>query len=112
MWAQPSISIMMCESASGILLSPYVIYKAQKMWAQWTENSPKGDPCCSDRCCMGGSRYNRTNHGWFDGQTFTDWFCSSFLPHAKKLPGRKILLGDNLSSHFTDTVIQLILQTL
>ncbi|KAK9720177.1 Lipoma HMGIC fusion partner-like protein [Popillia japonica] len=36
-----------------------------------------------------------------------DWFCSNFLPHAKKLPGRKILLSNNLSSHFTDTMIQL-----
>lgn len=38
--------------------------------------------------------------------TFTDWFELSFLPHAKRLPGRKVLLGDNLSSHFTDSVLR------
>lgn len=29
--------------------------------------------------------------------TFRDWFVSSFLPHEKRLPGRKVLIGDNLS---------------
>lgn len=105
-FTKSSISLMMCGSASGVLLPPYVIYKAEKMWAQWTEHGPKGDPCCSDRCCAAGSRYNRTQHGWIDGQSFTDWFMTCFLPHAKRLPGRKVLLGDNLSSHFTESVIQ------
>lgn len=96
---------MMCGSASGVLLPPYVVYKAEKLWQQWVDMGPKGEPCCKERCCSSGSRYNRTHHGWMDGQTFTDWFESSFLPHAKRLPGRKVLLGDNLSSHFTDSVI-------
>ena len=30
-----------------------------------------------------------------------------FLPHTRRLPGRKVLLGDNLSSHFSHKVIQL-----
>ena len=30
-----------------------------------------------------------------------------FLPHTRRLPGRKVLLGDNLSSHFSRKVIQL-----
>lgn len=105
-FTKTAISIMMCGSASGVLLPPYIIYKAEKMWQQWTELGPKGEPCCSDRCCGSGSRYNRTHHGWMDAQTFTDWFESTFLPHAKRLPGRKVLLGDNLSSHFTDTVLK------
>nr|CAI5840121.1 unnamed protein product [Callosobruchus analis] len=99
------ITVMMCGSASGMLLPPYVIYKAEKLWQQWTEMGPKGEPCCKERCCSSGSRYNRTNHGWIDAQILTDWFESAFLPHAKRLPGHKVLLGDNLSSHFIDTVI-------
>lgn len=106
-FSKSATSIMMCGSASGTLLPPYVIYRAEKMWAQWTEGGPKGDPCCSERCCAAGARYNRTRHGWIDAQTFTDWFSSVFLPHAKRLEGRKVLLGDNLSSHFTDDVIRL-----
>lgn len=106
-FTKSATSVMMCGSASGVLLPPYIIYRAEKMWTQWAEGGPKGEPCCSDRCCMMGARYNRTRHGWIDAQTFTDWFVTSFLPHARKLEGRKVLLGDNLSSHFTDEVIRL-----
>ncbi|KAJ4429292.1 hypothetical protein ANN_26296 [Periplaneta americana] len=58
-------------------------------------------------CCSRGTRYNRTSHGWFDTITFTDWFKSMFLPHASRLPGKKALIGDNLSSHFNEEVLQL-----
>lgn len=104
-FTKTAITVMMCGSASGVLLPPYVIYKAERLWQQWVELGPKGDPCCNERCCSSGSRYNRTHHGWMDSQTFTEWFESCFLPHAKRLPGRKVLLGDNLSSHFTDIVL-------
>ncbi|CAH1959591.1 unnamed protein product [Acanthoscelides obtectus] len=106
-FTKSATTIMMCGSASGVLLPPYIIYKSEKMWLQWTENGPKGNPCCNQRCCASGARYNRTSHGWMDAQTFTEWFTSTFLPHAKQLEGRKILLGDNLSSHFTDEVLRL-----
>nr|CAI5855538.1 unnamed protein product [Callosobruchus analis]CAI5865637.1 unnamed protein product [Callosobruchus analis] len=104
-FTKTAITVMMCGSASGVLLPPYVIYKAEKLWQQWTEMGPKGEPCCKERWCSSGSRYNRTHHGWIDAQTFTDWFESAFLPHAKRLPGHNVLLGDNISSHFIDTVI-------
>nr|CAH7752202.1 unnamed protein product [Callosobruchus chinensis] len=71
-FTKTATSIMMCGSASGVLLPPYIIYKAEKMWQQWTELGPKDEPCCNDRCCDLGSRYNRTHHGWIDAQTFTD----------------------------------------
>lgn len=29
-----------------------------------------------------------------------------FLPHAKRQPGRKVVIGDSLSSHFTSEVVQ------
>lgn len=106
-FTKSSTSIMMCGSAAGVLLPPYIIYRAEKMWTQWTENGPKLGPCCTDRCCAAGARYNRTSHGWMDAETFTDWFKSSFLPHAKRQEGRKILIGDNLASHFTEEVIRL-----
>ncbi|CAH2017331.1 unnamed protein product [Acanthoscelides obtectus] len=105
-FTKTATTIMMCGSASGVLLPPYVIHKAEKMWKQWIELGPKGEPCCNNRCCSVGSRYNRTQHGWMDAQTFTDWFESAFLPHAKSLPGRKVLIGDNLSSHFTESVLR------
>lgn len=96
---------MICGSASGVLLPPYIIFKASQMWQSWTEGGPKGVPCCAEPCCSKGSRYNRTSHGWIDGVTFKDWFNTCFLPHAKRQPGRKVLIGDNLSSHIQPEII-------
>ena len=68
---------------------------------------PAGEPCCSKRCCAAGTRYTTSESGWFDTTCFTAWFTEVFLPHAQRIPGRKALIGDNLSSHFTTDVLQL-----
>lgn len=90
-----STSIMVACSASGILLPPYIIYKAEHLYDSWTERGPKG------------ARYNRTKSGWMDARVFEDWFDSIIIPHFKKLdPGPKALIGDNLSSHISQNVIE------
>jgi len=104
--SKSAISLMMCGSASGVLLPPYVIYKSEGIMDPWRQNGSKGFPCCTDPCCSRGSRYNRTSHGWIDAATFSEWFRSTFLPHAYRLPGRKLLIGDNLSSHFSPDVLK------
>ena len=99
-------SIMMCGSADGTLLPPYIVYKRECMWDIWCQNEPKGAPCCSKQCCSQGSRYARTKHGWFDAQTFHKWFQLTFRPHTKILLGRKVVIRDNLSSHINISVIK------
>ena len=101
--SKSATSIMVCGSASGTLLPPYVIYKSENLWDTWTEN---GSPCCEQPYCSLGTRYNRTSHGWIDMSTFNDWFVTCFLPHAKRLEGKKVLLGDNLASHFNPDVLR------
>lgn len=105
-FSKSATSIMVCGSASGVLLPPFVIYKGEHLWNTWTEGGAKGKPCCSQPCCSGGTRYSRTQHGWIDTETFADWFESSFLPHARRLDGKKVLIGDNLSSHLSADVIK------
>lgn len=100
-----STTIMMCGAASGILIPPYVVYRSEHMWDTWTEGGPKGFPCCDEPCCSNGSRYNRTSHGWMEALCFSDWFHTVLLPHARRLEGRKVLIGDNLASHFTEDVL-------
>lgn len=104
--SKAATTIMVCGSASGVLLPPYVIYKSTHLYDTWKEHGPVGEPCCDQPCCSRGTRYNRTSSGWIDTVTFRDWFTSSFLPHAKRLPGRKVLIGDNLSSHLDGDVIK------
>ncbi len=103
-----STSIMFCGSASGVLTPPYVVYKAESLWDSWCIGGLKGAPAlCPKHCCHRGTRYNRSKSGWFYLNCFSDWFKMCFLPHAKKLTGPKVLIGDNLSSHFSSDVLKL-----
>ena len=72
---------------------PYVVYKAEHLHNTWIE---------------GGSshvRYNRSRSGWFDETCFADWFDSVVIPYCRRLKGTKVMIGDNLSSHFSQPVI-------
>lgn len=105
--SKSATTVMVCGSADGVLLPPYIIYRSLHLYNTWKEGGPCGPPCCDKSCCSQGSRYNRTVSGWIDTVTFRDWFRTCFLPHAKKLPGRKVLIGDNLSCHLDTDVINL-----
>lgn len=92
--SKAATSVMFSCSASGNMLPVYIVYKADHLWSTWTENGPNG------------ARYNRTRSGWFDTNTFEDWFFSIILPYLRSLPpGPKVLLGDNLASHISAKVI-------
>lgn len=107
-YSKSSTSVMMCGSAAGVLLPPYIIYKSDFMYSTWRivpVEPNETPPYCNKSCCQGKFKFNRSKSGWIDPVIFTDWFINQFLPHAKLLPGPKVLMGDNLSSHFTDEVI-------
>lgn len=87
-------SIMVACNAAGDCAPLYVNYKADHMWNTWTENGPRG------------ARYNRSHSGWFDFQVFEDWFFSLMLPLLRDKPGKKVIIGDNLSSHINLRVIE------
>ena len=87
-------SIMFCGSATGEVLPVYVVYKALNVYKGWTDGGPSH------------ARYSCTKSGWFDGDTFGDWFKKVFIPIAKNKE-QSVLIGDNLSSHFSSEVLQL-----
>jgi len=88
------VSLMFCGSATGQYLPPMVVYKSQNVYQEWTRGGPNG------------AVYDCTTSGWFDGRCFERWFNDIFLPAVSSKPGRKVLIGDNLSAHFTPDVIQ------
>ncbi|XP_069679968.1 tigger transposable element-derived protein 2-like [Periplaneta americana] len=92
--SKTGFSVMFCGTATGVLLPVYVVYKSENMWSTWCRGGPSK------------ARYNHTKSGWFDGCTFEDWFLTVYLPHAKRLTGPKVIIGDNLSSHFSVQVIK------
>lgn len=89
-----AISVMFAITADGEALAPYVVYKAERLYDQWTIGGPPG------------TRYNRTKSGWFDGCSFEDWFNTVAIPWAEKREGPKLIIGDNLSSHLNLAIVQ------
>lgn len=85
---------MVCGNAAGKMCSLYVNYKAEKMWDTWTEGGPPN------------TRYNSSKSGWFDSSTFEDWFFSIILPVLRRKNGKKVIIGDNFSSHVSLRVLK------
>lgn len=94
--SRASISVMFTGSASGHLLPPYVVYRAQNLYTSWTENGPVG------------TRYNKSKNSWFNMSIFEDYFTSLVLPYFKKFDQNlpKVMIGDNLASHISVPVIE------
>ena len=89
---------MWCGNAIGELLPPMIVYKAKNSYEVLEEGGPVGTTCAA------------TKSGWFHSETFATWFTECFLPRANKQVGPKILLGDNLASHFNPHVVELAAQ--
>ena len=92
-----STSLMLAGTAAGHVLPVYVVYKSDNLWSTWTEGGPPR------------ARYNRTKTGWFENVTFVDWFKTIAPPYCTRLEAgsKKVLIGDNLSSHFSNEVLDL-----
>ncbi|KAJ4429217.1 hypothetical protein ANN_26220, partial [Periplaneta americana] len=81
-------------SAAGALLPSCVAYKGERMFDAYAAGGPPG------------AHFNVSKSGWFDMNLFLDWFQKYFLPAAKKLEEKKILIADNLSSHVSLEVLR------
>lgn len=91
--SKTSISVMIAASADGFVFPPYTVYKSKHIYPTWIEGG------------LPGSAYNRNSSGWFDLIMFEDWFKTIILPHLRRLEGPKVIIGDNLSSHLSVSVI-------
>ncbi|GFS06952.1 tigger transposable element-derived protein 2 [Elysia marginata] len=52
-----------------------------------------------------GTRFGRSKSGWMDTVNFEEWFLSIVVPWARRKEGKKVVIGDNLSSHFSGIVL-------
>lgn len=93
--AKARFSVMFCGNAVGEAVPPYIVYKSEPGCSTWTQNGPKG------------AHYNCTRCGWMNSITFENWFLLHLLPDLKKRRGRKVLIGDNLTSHINGRVLNL-----
>ena len=77
---------MWCGNAAGDYLPPMVGYKAQNIHKDTV--------------------YQCTKSGWFDSNTFEQWFMEVILEYVQKNPGWYVLFGDNLASHFNVDLVR------
>jgi hypothetical protein len=91
--SKQAISVMFAGTADGEMFPPMIVYKAQNIYTSWTERGPKG------------ALYSCSKSGWFDGCQFEKFFFELLLPKLKRRTGKKLLIGDNLASHFSPDVI-------
>jgi len=92
--SKSSISVMLMVSADGSETFVMVCYKAANVYSSWTRYGPKG--------CL----YSSSTSGWFDIFQFERFFFEVALPKLKKKKGRKLMIGDNHSSHFSPSIIE------
>ena len=67
-----SVSVEFCASATGVLLPPYVVYQGKNVYPEWCEGGIEG------------SCFNSSSSGWFDQDSFKDWFEKLFFATHKK----------------------------
>jgi hypothetical protein len=70
------------------------IYKAGNLYQSWMERGPPG------------TKYSVSANGWFDTYNFEKFFFEIALPYLRRKEGKKMLIGDNLSSHISASVIE------
>ena len=89
------VSIRFCGNAEGEFLPPYCIYKSiSVIMDSWVRGTPPG------------TKFSRTKSGWFDEGTFKCFFNDILLPRIKKQEGAHAMIGDNLSSHISESVVR------
>ncbi|XP_039300054.1 jerky protein homolog-like [Nilaparvata lugens] len=93
--SKSSTSVMMAVNGRGDLLPPFTVYKSQFLYPTWIEGG------------LPGMRYGCSKSGWFDMRLFEEWFITVALVYFRDKVGRKLLIGDNLASHFSAEVIRL-----
>ncbi|XP_045773273.1 uncharacterized protein LOC123872791 isoform X1 [Maniola jurtina] len=92
---KPSLTAVFCGNAEGTMLPPFLIFQGDDSEPGWVACAPRG------------SNVVATHSGWLDFASFELWFKTTFLPRVTKRKGKKILIGDCLSSQLTIGAIKL-----
>ncbi|CAF3241860.1 unnamed protein product [Rotaria socialis] len=88
-------TILLCTSASGDVIPPFVIYAAKAVNSLWCSG---GAP---------GTTYKCSESGWISEGLFTEWFKSCFLERTKHIDRPLLLVMDSHPTHINIDVIEL-----
>ncbi|CAF2918027.1 unnamed protein product [Rotaria sp. Silwood2] len=88
-------TVLMCVSANGEKLPPYIVYRGIKLWSSWITKN--GFP---------GTRYNVTQSGWVEEETFYDWFVNQFCPAVEHIKRPVMLFFDGHHAHISARIVK------
>ncbi|CAF4151860.1 unnamed protein product, partial [Rotaria sordida] len=88
-------TLLICTSASGKKLPPYIIFQGAQLWS--TSIPKNGFP---------GTRYNCTKSGWVDEPVFFHWFVNQFIPNVSKVKRPIILFFDGHQTHISARIVK------
>ncbi|XP_069359717.1 uncharacterized protein [Maniola hyperantus] len=89
-----SLTAVFCGNAEGAMMPPFLIFEGEESEPGWVACAPRG------------SNVIATDNGWLDFASFELWFKTTFLLRITKRKGKKILIGDCLSSQLTLGVME------
>ena len=92
-------SVLVCSSAAGQLLPPFVVYKGKNLYSSWTKGGPPG------------TGYSASPSGWMHDFNFENWFETMFIPSVAYLKKPVVLIFDGHNSHLTFKTIKLAIET-
>ena len=92
-----NFTLLCCVTASGWLLPPFILYRAEALNIAWMEN---GAP---------GAGYGVSSSGWMFDINFEGWFEAILLPYVRRAcHGFRVLLSyDGHNSHITYRTIEM-----
>ncbi|CAF4787899.1 unnamed protein product, partial [Rotaria magnacalcarata] len=89
-------TVLMCTSASGECLPPYIIHKGVHLYDTWCPKN--GFP---------GTRCNFSSTGWVEKPIFYDWLSRHFLPSVEFIKKPVLLIYDGHYTHISTRIIKL-----
>ena len=83
-------TVLFAVNAAGEWIPPFILYKAQHLYHQWTLGGPVG------------AFYGVNKSGWMEDRDFENWFLKVFLPMSDKGTGQpRLLMFDGHNSHLS-----------
>ncbi|CAF3032898.1 unnamed protein product [Rotaria socialis] len=86
-------TVLVCSSANGKILPPYIIFQGAHLWSSWISKN-----------CFPGTRFNASLSGWVEEQIFFDWLRYHFIPYVKDIPKPVLLILDGHNAHISTRI--------
>lgn len=86
-----SYTVLVCVSANGTYLPPFIVYKGKNYYDTWMQGGPRG------------AAYGCSESGWMTAAIFESWFHKVFVPSVAELDKPVLLTFDGHNSHLTYT---------